>query len=277
MSMKRLGIDSQTVFGMPPRQHVDMAAKLGCSHISTGLVSIPWRLQRFPAWSLRDDAGLRREFAAALRDNGIFISQAEGFSVRPTTNIDDLIPDLDIFAELGARRASGVCTEKDTRRALDLLATLADLTAERGMGFTLEFAPPHAIGNLEAAQATLAALKKPNASLVIDAMHFFRSGGTITQLGVLPPELIGYVQLCDVARQPPHDDYLREACFERLAPGDGDLPLGRFCASLPDTVEVGIEIPSLQSSDDEIQHWEFMRRATGAARRLLACSDAIDQ
>jgi sugar phosphate isomerase/epimerase len=258
-------------------EHVDLAAKLGCGHISTGLVSIPWRLQRFPAWSLRDNAGLRRELVAALRDRGIVISQAEGFSVRPTTNIDDYIPDLDIFAELGARRASGVCTEKDTSRALDLLAALADLTAERGMGFTLEFAPPHAIGNLGAAHAALVALRKPNVSLVIDAMHFFRSGGTIMHLRALPPELIGYVQLCDVPRQPPHDDYLREACFERRAPGDGDLPLTEFCAALPNTVEVGIEIPALQHAHEEIQHREFVRRANAAARRLLACTDAFDQ
>jgi sugar phosphate isomerase/epimerase len=250
-------------------EHVDLAAKLGCSHISTGLVSIPWRLQRFPAWSLRDNTGLRRELVAALRSSGMFISQAEGFSVRPTTNIDDYVPDLDIFAELGARRASGVCTEKDTNRALDLLAALADLTAERGMGFTLEFAPPHAIGSLEAARVALVVLKKTNATLVIDAMHFFRSGGTITQLRALPPELIGYVQLCDIPRQPPHEDYLREACFERRAPGDGDLPLAEFCAALPDTVEVGIEIPALQHTDEEIQHREFVRRATEAARRLL--------
>lgn len=270
MPISRLGIDAQTVFGMPPLEHVDLAANLGCGHMSTGLVAIPWRQQRFPAWSLRDDVYLRRELTAALRDRGITISQAEGFSVRPTTNVADYIPDLDIFAELGARRASGICTEQDTSRALDLLATLADLTAERGMGFTLEFAPPHAIGNLGEAHAALVALQKSNVRLVIDAMHFFRSGGTIAQLRALPPDLIGYAQLCDVPRLPPHDDYLKEACFERRAPGDGELPLSEFCAALPATVEVGIEVPALEHAREEIQLRDFVKRATASARRLLA-------
>lgn len=270
MPISRLGIDAQTVFGMPPVEHVDLAANLGCSHISTGLVAIPWRLQRFPAWSLRDDVGLRRELAAALRDRGVSISQAEGFSIRPTTNVDSYIPDLDIFAELGARRASGVCTEQDTSRALDLLAALADLTAERGMGFSLEFAPPHTIGNLAEAHAALVALEKSNVRLVIDAMHFFRSGGTLDELRALPPNLIGYVQLCDVSRLPLHDDYLKEACFERRAPGDGELPLSEFCAALPATVEVGIEVPTLEHAKEAIQHRDFVKRATASARRLLA-------
>src|SRR5260370_22801543 len=148
MVAKRFGIDVQTVFGMPPVEHVNLAADLGCGHICAALTPVPWRLDRFPAWSLREDARLRKATLAVMRDRGIALVQAEGFSVRPTVDARSYAADLDLFAELGARQASGVCMERDRPRALEQLAVLADLTAERGMAFTLEFAPPHAINTL---------------------------------------------------------------------------------------------------------------------------------
>jgi sugar phosphate isomerase/epimerase len=269
LPFSRLGIDAQTVLGMPPIEHASLAADLGCSHISTGLTALPWKLQRFPAWSLRDDPQLRRELIAVLRDRRITISQAEGFSVRPTTNVQDYLRDLDLFAELGAQRASGVCTEPNVTRARDLLATLADEAAARGMGFSLEFAPPHAIGDLKTARAALEALGKPNVGVVIDAMHFFRSGGSIAELRAFPAELLAYVQLCDAPERAPHNDYLREACFERRALGEGELPLTEFCAALPRNVQVGIEIPLLERAGAAAQHQAFVTRSTELAHQLL--------
>lgn len=72
--MSSLGIENISVFGLPPVQFVNLAADLGCQHMSTGLTSFPFGICDYPAFSLRDDAALRREMIAAMRDRGISIS-----------------------------------------------------------------------------------------------------------------------------------------------------------------------------------------------------------
>jgi sugar phosphate isomerase/epimerase len=266
---KRLGIDLLTVFGMPPVEHVTLAANLGCSHISTGLTAVPWKLDGFPHWSLRDDLALRREMIAVLRDRGVSIALVEGFTIRPGIEARHYAADLDLSAKLEARRANTICMEPDQSRARDQLAALAELTAERGMGLTLEFAPPHAINTLEKALSALCQVGKQNVSLVIDAMHFFRSGGSVAELAEVDPHLIGYVQLCDVPLAPPHEDYFREACFDRQCPGEGELPLDAFLLSLPHDAPIGLEIPMLSRVKAGERLTVLVERAVDASHRLL--------
>ena len=40
----RLGIEMLTLLGMPPVEHVKLAAELGCVSISTGLMKLPLAL-----------------------------------------------------------------------------------------------------------------------------------------------------------------------------------------------------------------------------------------
>jgi hypothetical protein len=68
--MKRLGIELLSVFGMPPIEHVRLAADLGCGHISTGLTQLPFNPHGYPSWSLRDDAALRRQMKSAMHEEG---------------------------------------------------------------------------------------------------------------------------------------------------------------------------------------------------------------
>ncbi len=264
--MRPLGIDSQTIFGMPPVEQIGLAAKLGCSHISLGLQPVPWKLDGYPSWSLRDDPALRRNVQAALRDCGIFIALAEGFAIRAGAKIRDRAADLDLFTQFGARWVSTVCMDPDLPRALDELATLAQMTSERRMGLLLEFAPPHSVNNLRSAVAAVELL--PHAGLLIDAMHFFRTGSALTELAAIDPRLIGYVQLCDAPEHPTGEDYYKEASFERLPPGEGELPLKKLLDALPQNVPIGIEIPmrSRCRTPDDLP---------GLLQHLVQCSRAL--
>ena len=272
--MNRLGIELQSVFGMPPVQHVVLAAELGCGNISTGLSPVPWNPYSFPRWSLRDDPDLRREVMAAMRDRDVSISLAEGFGVRPHKDVRDRARDLDLVAELGARQVSAVSMEADMARALDQLATLAQMAEKRGMGLTLEFSPPHPINSLASAQAAIRHIGKTHVRLVIDAMHFFRSGATVAELAALDPDLIGYVQLCDVPLVSRIGDYLQEACFQRMIPGEGELPLRDFLAALPKHLEIGLEVPMLPQPGEDLR--SKIGRAVKAARELLVSAGPMD-
>ena len=65
--MARLGIENISVFGLPPVEFVNLAADLGCQHVSTGLTSFDFGVHDYPAFSLRDDAALRRYELAELK------------------------------------------------------------------------------------------------------------------------------------------------------------------------------------------------------------------
>ena len=271
--MSRLGIELLSVLGMPPVEHVKLTAQLGCSHISTGLTQLPFNPHGYPAWSLRDDASLRREMKAAMREYGVVIGLGEGFAVRPNQDLRDRQADFDLMAELGAERVGGVSMEPDLERTKDQFALLVEYAQQRGMNATIEFAPPHPVGNLAAALAIVKHVNRPNFRLLIDAMHFFRSGGSASQLAALDPKLIGYAQLCDVPLRPTIQDYMQEAMFARMLPGSGELPLAAFVRALPHDVPIGLEVPMRAQAEAGVSPYDRLLPAVVAAQALLHSGD----
>jgi sugar phosphate isomerase/epimerase len=236
-----------TLLGMPVIEHVQLAAELGCVSISTGLGRLPMEMfgreEIWPDWSLANDPQLRRDLKVALADNGVHIGLGEGFRVAEGMDVADYAGQLDIFAELGALRINAIGTEPDEGRALDQFGVLSDMVMARGMRFLVEFAPPHAISCAADALKVADALGHDRCGMMLDAMHFFRSGGTVGQVASLP---VIYAQMCDVPAQAPDDmSYMDEAMWQRLVPGQGELPLAEWVAALPDDCEIGMEVPNL--------------------------------
>ncbi len=242
--MHPLGIERISVFGMPPVDFVELAADLGCQLVGIGLApSSDFNPHGYAPWSLRDDAGLRDGLRKALEDSGLRIGVVEGFAVLPGRDPRAFAADLDVVAELGARRIAAVSLDKDTARTIEGFAILADLAAERGLLMSIELGSLGPIPRVEQALEVCQGVDRDNLSLILDAMHFFRLGNTIEDLRTIPRELIGYVQLCDAPWAPRFETYMEEAMYERLAPGDGELPLAEFIAALPEGADVSLEIP----------------------------------
>jgi sugar phosphate isomerase/epimerase len=221
----------------------------------------------YPDWSLKDDPALRRAMIAAMRDRGVSVSLGEGFAVRPGVSMADRGAEMDVMAELGARGLGAVSMEPDAGRARDEFAVLAEMANERGMLATIEFAPIQVVNTLAMALEIVAHVNQPHFRLLIDAMHFFRSGGDVAQIAALDPALIGYAQLCDVPLT--GDDYMTEAMFGRLVPGEGELPLADFVAALPKDIPIGLEIPMLAKAQAGVGPLERLCPAVEAARKLL--------
>jgi len=117
-ALDRLGIDFISVFGMPPVAFVALAADLGCRHISLAPQPITSNPHGYPHWSLLEDAALRRDVAAALRDHDVSVSLGEGFLVRPGVDIPDSgAPLFDVMEELGVKRVNVASIEQDVRPA----------------------------------------------------------------------------------------------------------------------------------------------------------------
>jgi sugar phosphate isomerase/epimerase len=265
-----LSIDFISVFGLPPVQFIGLAAELECRHISIALTPMPANPHRYPAWSLRDDSRLRRDTVRALQDRGVTISLGEGFLVRPNTEVRDAATDLDHMRELGVSTVNILSLEPDRSRGIDQLAAFAGMAFARGMQTTLEFLPGLPIGDLSAALAALRDVGKPHFRLLLDAMHVFRSGAQLADIAALDPALIGYAQLCDVPKVSKSASYADEARYERLPPGEGELPLREFIRALPPDIIVGLEIPMLALAEQGVGPFDRLIGCVRRARDVLA-------
>jgi sugar phosphate isomerase/epimerase len=261
---RRLGIEQLSVFGLPPVEFVNLAADLGCNCISLGLTSFGYNPHRYPAFSLRDDLALRRELIAVMRDRGIAISLGEGCIIRPNSDIQSFGSDMDVMQELGVERINTVSMDPDLPRTLDQLAVFAEMAEQRGLLSTIELCPVLTINNVESAVAAVRHVGRSSFNLLLDTMHLGRSGANASDLAALDPALIGYVQLCDALRKPKESNYLKEATFERMVPGEGELPLRDYLAVLPRDVTMSLEVPMQSLAESGV----------GPEARLLRCVDA---
>lgn len=271
--MDRLGLEFISVFGMPPVAFVEFARDLGVRHITTGLQPMDYNPFDYPRWSLRD-AQTRREMIQAMDDCGVSLSGGEGILVQPGADARAFnIATLELMAELGARRVNSVSFEPDFQRNVDQYGVLAETAAAFGIEVMLEFVPIFAVADLATADRIVQAVGRPDLRLMVDTMHVARCGATVQDLAALEPHAAGYIQLCDCPVTPVIPDYMDEAMHQRLAPGDGELPLREMLAALPRDRIVGIEIPLRSEAVAGVPLRESLGRCVTAARSLLAGLD----
>ena len=266
--MERIGIERLCVFGLPPVQFVELAGDVGCRYISTALAPMQYNPHGYPRWSLRDDAALRREMLAAMRNRGVSISLCEGFGVRPGSDVSEYAADLDILCELEVDRINVASSERDVSRTFDQFAKIAGMADALGIETTIEIGPGP-VPNLRSALAAVRHVGNANFRLLIDTMHFVRSGSGAGDIAALDPNLIGYVQLCDVPLVSKHATYMEEALYERMVPGTGELPLVDILAALPSQLVLGIEVPQRSLVDAGMGPYERVGRCVDATRNLL--------
>lgn len=272
--MAELGIENLSVFGLPPVEYVNLAADLGCRHISTGLTQLFYNPQGYPPFSLRDDPALRREMVAAMADRGVEISLGEGFVVREGSQARDWARDLDVMAELGARRINMVSMDADLARTFDQFAIAAEMGGKHGFAMTTEFGPALSVGDLARALQAVRHVGRPDFKLLLDTMHFVRSGGRPEELAALEPGIIDYIQLSDAPREGRFSTYMEEAMFERMVPGTGELELLEVLRALPRDRVVSLEVPQRSLAEAGIEPYERLAPCVQATRDLLARLDA---
>lgn len=264
--MDRLAIEFICVLGMPPVEFIRLARELGVPAIGLAPQPITANPHGYPAWSLLQDKALVRDTRAALADNGVRVSLGEGFLVRDGMDMDEFAPMLDLFADLGAPMVNAVSMAASP----ESFGAFAAMAGERGLLATVEFLPLMPPASFAAALDYARSSGAPNARVLVDSMHFFRSGGTVAELAAADPSLIGHVQICDVPMPAKIADYGLEARDERLAPGEGDLPLADFIAALPADIMLGLEVPEMGKAQAGIGPAERLGPVVAAARALLA-------
>ena len=127
--------------------------------------------------------------------------------------------------------------EPDEARTLERFGELCDRAAQYDLQVSLEFAVYTGVRTLAHAADVVARSKRANASVLIDALHFSRSGGLPAHVAHVDPALFRYAQICDAGPDMPGPtdtpNLVREARTGRLLPGEGVLPLKDLVAALP--------------------------------------------
>ena len=266
----RLGIGFLSVFALPPIELVDLAADLGCQYISTVVQGQPLVSLDFGPYSLRDDIALRRGLLAAMDHRGVTISLGDGFLVLPSAEMRSFSADLDVLAELRVPWINAVSLDPDLSRTFDQFAALTELAAQRNIRTAVEPVPGLTVGNLPTALAALEHVGRPDFRLLIDTMHLIRSGSSAADLAAIDPGYIGYAQLNDTTLQPRLDNYMEEAMFERMVPGEGELPLRDILSALPAGIVIELEVPRRSLALAGVSPIDRLRPCVDAALRLLS-------
>jgi sugar phosphate isomerase/epimerase len=159
--------------------------------------------------------------------------------------------------------------EPEEARTLDRFGDLCDRAAAYGLDVCLEFAIYTGVRTLAHAAEVVARSKRSNAFVLIDALHFSRSGGLPAHVATVDPSLLRYAQICDAGPDMPGPTdtpaLIREARTGRLLPGEGVLPLAELVAALPDGAPLAIEAPCRATA-----HLPALERARHAHRALTA-------
>jgi sugar phosphate isomerase/epimerase len=158
---------------------------------------------------------------------------------------------------LGAGAVLTLMRTRCTPESLDRLGRVSDLL---GVPLALEFASGP-IATMADAVAVIDEVGAARMLALADTFHFFRSGSTWPMLESVPPDHLSIVQFND-ALPAESDDYMLETTNRRAWPGDGELPLERFAATLRRRGWDGVVSVEVLSADlRQLSMAEFARRA----------------
>lgn len=237
-----LGLAHFTVLEVPPLELVALAARTG--HASIGLRQVQGA-PGTPYYEVPAGSTTLAELRRRLAGEGIRLHDVEIVTIGTDFDPASLVPVLESSAELGAGHLSVCADDPDRARLVDRFAALCDLAAGFGIGVDLEWMGWRAVRTLADALDVVTRAGRPNARILVDALHLARNGGTPADIARVPPGLIRSVQLCDAGPKAPTtvDDIIREARSGRLPPGEGVLPLADLLAALPAGANLSLEVP----------------------------------
>lgn len=266
--MTPISLAHLTVLDMAPPQMIHLAADLGYDRVGLRLIRVT---DTTPGYALHENPAALRATRAALDATGITVNDIEFVRLTPGFRAEALSPFLNAGAALGARHVICAAYDPDLARLSDNLAALQSLAHPLGLSCVLEFFPWTNVPSLAAARAVVEATADPGIGILIDALHFDRSGSALTDLADLPANRLPFLHLCDAPVQPPYttDDLLHAGRAERLPPGQGQIDLHALLHALPDTLPIALEVPMTQM---QTAHGSAVvaKLALSATRALLA-------
>lgn len=247
---------------VPPLALVELAARAGFASIGLRIAPAVAGGIAYPL----SEPGERNALRRRLADAGVELLYVE---LLPITR--DLDPAahrsmIEIGAELGATRLAVTGDDPDHGLVAGKMAAICDIAAACGIAVDIEFMPFRPVRSLDDALEVVRRTGRPNAHVLVDALHFCRSASRLEALAQADRGLIGSFQLCDARAIAPTGEaaLAQEARTDRRLPGAGALPLRALVAAVPEGTPLGLELPiaSQYPNLDPVARAALMVRST---------------
>ncbi len=216
-----------------------------------------------------------RAIRQQARDAGVELLDLEVAWIMPGAPDPWLTELVAIAAELGARNLLCVSSDPDMAATTAKFQAMVDAAKGTGVRVNLEFGIFTEVKTLAMARAVLEQVEGEAKALLVDTLHWSRSGGTAADLASIPREWLSYCQPCDAPAEPPDlasfDAIIDDAINRRMPLGQGGLPLAAMIEALPADLPLAIEERSAALRD---AFPDLTQRAREVARTSRAWLDA---
>ena len=198
-------------------------------------------------WAEREQwtAATTRAVKRQLGEAGVELLDLEVAWIMPGASDPWLVELVDIAAELGARNLLCVSSDPDPASTAAKFQAMVDRANGTGVRVNLEFGLFTEVKTIHAARAILDQVDGDAKALLVDTLHWSRSGGTADDLRAIPPELLSYAQPCDAPAEAPDlsdtGAIIDDAINRRMAMGAGGLPLAAMIDALPAHLPLAVE------------------------------------
>ena len=217
---------------LPPARMVEVAAAAGWPACGIWFDGATWT------------DSITREVKKRLDDTGIVALDIE--PIIPADGADDHAERLvEAAATIGARNILFTSRVKDQAFNTQRFGECCDFAAPHGITVVCEFLPIFPLNTLGMAAEIVRDAGRANSGILIDNLHFSRSGATFEQLAGLDRSLFPYIQIADAPAAVPQgfEALLDDAINGRQCPGEGGLPIAEMCAAIPN-VPISFEVRS---------------------------------
>lgn len=219
---------------MPTAFADDVAACVegGCTALEVWLTKLETHLEKHSLDDTRKllaDQGVQP--VAASYQGGLLLSQG----AQRKAHYDHYRRRLDLCQHLGIGTLLVVADfvervdQTSLERAVVSLTQAAQWAAGFNVRLALEFRGSSTFcASLDTALALIAQCGEPNVGVNLDVFHYYTGPSKFEDLGLLTPDNLAFVQLCDlagIAREVAGDS-------DRILPGDGDFQLGPIVTQL---------------------------------------------
>jgi sugar phosphate isomerase/epimerase len=268
--MPSFSLAALTVLELAPPALVDVAAACGYQHVGIRLLPATPSGVAYP---LMDDAASLKETLARLDATGVTVADLEVVALRPETEIKGFSAFFETGAQLGAKHILVAAYDPELNRFTDRFAAFCEAASPFGLSADLEFMPWTSVPDLKTARGIVEKVGKANAGVLVDALHFDRSGSSIADLGKIPAGRLHYWQLCDGPAERPAttEAMMLAARTERMFPGEGGIDLVALARAMPADITISIEVPTVELAKT-MDAQARAQRALSAARRVIAAA-----
>lgn len=267
----KLGLAALTLFRPPPLDLVRYAGEAGYEAVGFQL-----GLQQVPVSPLATDPSFIASARSELERWNLEVMEVSNIVFEPGRTFDEGRVLIDFAAQIGAQIVQATIWDDESSRVVDRLGALARYAATVGLGITIEYMPYSKCRGFDDALALIDACGAENLYVLLDMLHFTRSGGSLADLARPEASRYSFVQLCDArAKRPADEDLREESLYDRLPAGEGAVDIRGILERCPRELPVSLEAPCARLRDLPLgeQAAEHLR----IARAYLAEGAAVER